>query len=190
MLQSTLVKTGTGQGLVCCVGGNTQAGKAAKALSIANDVTPLQTKLACIADQIGTVGFYAAILTFTALCFRHAITVYTQSLPLVSMDTFSKLIDYFIVAVTIIVVAVPEGLPLAVTISLAFSVSKMFKEHNLVRKLHASETMGGANEICSDKTRTLTLNTMTVQALYAGRQIFVGESNKDLKRTKFGQTLA
>jgi P-type E1-E2 ATPase len=106
------------------------------------------------------------------------------------MDTFSKLIDYFIVAVTIIVVAVPEGLPLAVTISLAFSVSKMFKEHNLVRKLHASETMGGANEICSDKTGTLTLNRMTVQALYAGRQIFVGESNKDLKRTKFGQTLA
>ena len=190
MLHSTLVKTGTGQGLVCCVGGNTQAGKAAKALSIANDITPLQAKLERIADQIGTVGFYAAVLTFTALCARHAIAIYAHGLPFVSMDTLSNLIDFFIVGVTIVVVAVPEGLPLAVTISLAFSVSKMFQEHNLVRKLHASETMGGANEICSDKTGTLTLNRMTVQALYAGQQVFVGESNKDLKNTKCGQTVA
>ena len=67
-----------------------------------------------------------------------------------------QILNYFIIAVTIIVVAVPEGLPLAVTISLAYSVSKMFEDNNLVRRLHASETMGGANEICSDKTGTLT----------------------------------
>lgn len=66
------------------------------------------------------------------------------------------ILNAFIIAVTVIVVAVPEGLPLAVTISLAFSVSKMFKENNLVRRLHASETMGGANEMCTDKTGTLT----------------------------------
>ena len=66
------------------------------------------------------------------------------------------IISAFILAVTIVVVAIPEGLPLAVTISLAFSVSKMLKENNLVRKLHASETMGGANEMCTDKTGTLT----------------------------------
>ena len=75
-------------------------------------------------------------------------------------------LNAFIIAVTVIVVAVPEGLPLAVTLSLAFSVSQMFKENNLVRKLHASETMGGANEICTDKTGTLTQNRMTVQGLF------------------------
>ena len=75
-------------------------------------------------------------------------------------------LNAFIIAVTVIVVAVPEGLPLAVTLSLAFSVSQMFKENNLVRKLHASETMGGANEICTDKTETFTQNRMTVQRLF------------------------
>jgi P-type E1-E2 ATPase len=78
------------------------------------------------------------------------------------MDSVMFILNAFIIAITVIVVAVPEGLPLAVTISLAFSVSKMFKENNLVRKLHASETMGGADEICSDKTGTLTQNKMTV----------------------------
>lgn len=72
-----------------------------------------------------------------------------------------------IVAITIVVVAVPEGLPLAVTISLAYSVNQMRKEHNLVRKLEAAETMGGANEILTDKTGTLTQNRMTVVQLYS-----------------------
>lgn len=75
-----------------------------------------------------------------------------------SFKTLEHLIDYLIIAITVIVVAVPEGLPLAVTISLAFSVMKMKEENNLVRKLEASETMGGASEICTDKTGTLTKN--------------------------------
>ncbi len=73
-----------------------------------------------------------------------------------------------------IVVAVPEGLPLAVTISLAYSVMQMKKENNLVRRLDASETMGGANEICTDKTGTLTKNQMTVQQIYIDKQIYSG----------------
>lgn len=77
-----------------------------------------------------------------------------------------------IISITIIVVAVPEGLPLAVTISLAFSVMKMKDEKNLVRKLHASETMGGANEICTDKTGTLTKNQMTVREFYLMETVF------------------
>ncbi len=76
------------------------------------------------------------------------------------------MINFVIIAITVIVVAVPEGLPLAVTISLAFSVMKMKEENNLVRKLEASETMGGANEICTDKTGTLTKNQMSVKQLY------------------------
>lgn len=73
-------------------------------------------------------------------------------------NSFDEIIKIIITAITIIVVAVPEGLPLAVTLSFAFSVMKMKKENNLVRKLESSETMGGANEICSDKTGTLTKN--------------------------------
>ena len=76
------------------------------------------------------------------------------------------MLDAFIIGLTVVVVAVPEGLPLAVTISLAFSVGAMAKEHNLVKKLHASETMGNAQEICTDKTGTLTQNRMTVMEAY------------------------
>lgn len=78
------------------------------------------------------------------------------------MNTLNGILNAFILGVTIIVVAIPEGLPLAVTISLAYSVGKMFEDKNLVRHLHASETMGGANEICTDKTGTLTMNKMSV----------------------------
>lgn len=85
---------------------------------------------------------------------------------LISMKTVDNLVKYIIISITIIVVAVPEGLPLAVTISLAFSVMKMKKENNLVRKLEASETMGGASEICTDKTGTLTKNQMTVMEYF------------------------
>ena len=76
-----------------------------------------------------------------------------------------------IIAITIVVVAVPEGLPLAVTLSLAYSVNQMRKENNLVRRLEAAETMGGANEICTDKTGTLTQNRMTIVEFYAENQM-------------------
>lgn len=82
------------------------------------------------------------------------------------VETVTNLVEYFIIAVTVIVVAVPEGLPLAVTIALAYSVGKMKDEKNLVRVLATCETMGGANNICSDKTGTLTKNDMTVNSLW------------------------
>lgn len=91
-----------------------------------------------------------------------------------SVDTLKKVIEFVIIAITVIVVAVPEGLPLAVTISLAFSVMKMKEENNLVRKLEASETMGGANEICTDKTGTLTKNQMTVKEIYFLDTVYTG----------------
>ena len=82
------------------------------------------------------------------------------------------MVDAFIIAVSIIVVAVPEGLPLAVTIALAYSVGKMKEENNLVRYLQACETMGGANNICSDKTGTLTKNIMSVTRLFMKEKIY------------------
>jgi P-type E1-E2 ATPase len=77
-------------------------------------------------------------------------------------------LDAFLIAITVLVVAIPEGLPLAVTLALAFSVNKMMEDQNLVRRLHACETMGGANIICSDKTGTLTKNEMEATNLWNG----------------------
>lgn len=88
----------------------------------------------------------------------------------ISSQTLHEIIDYFIIAVSIVVVAVPEGLPLSVTIALAYSVGKMKEENNLVRYLQACETMGGADNICSDKTGTLTKNLMTVTRIYVEQQ--------------------
>jgi magnesium-transporting ATPase (P-type) len=92
--------------------------------------------------------------------------------------TTDEIIKSFITGITVIVIAVPEGLPLAVTLSFAFSVMKMKKENNLVRRLESSETMGGANEICTDKTGTLTKNQMTVREFYTADQVFSGRPAK------------
>lgn len=94
-----------------------------------------------------------------------------------------EILNYFILAITVIVVAIPEGLPLAVTLSLAFSVKKMLNDQNLVRKMEACETMGGANNICSDKTGTLTMNKMTLTTLWNGSLRKIDIHNKDLKLT-------
>lgn len=138
-------------------------------MNIEEEETPLQGKLATIANQIGGLGVAIAILTFVIVTGKLVLLTYFSSDPnatLWSVDTVNKVVSYLILSITVVVVAVPEGLPLAVTISLAFSVSKMRKENNLVRRLDASETMGGANEICTDKTGTLTKNQMTVQQVY------------------------
>lgn len=175
LLGNTLVESGQGIAMVCAVGVNTRSGMAEEKLNIEEDITPLQGKLETIANQIGKAGVYVAILTFIAMSVNYAIATYLDSSKtLVSMTSLNKAVDFIIIAITIIVVSVPEGLPLAVTISLAFSVRKMRKEENLVRKLHASETMGGANEICTDKTGTLTMNQMTVKEFYTLDEVYAG----------------
>jgi P-type E1-E2 ATPase len=97
-----------------------------------------------------------AVFTFLVLIGRLVYNVVQSGSYFWDKQNVAVIMDSLILALSIIVCAVPEGLPLAVTIALAYSVKKMFEEHNLVRKLHASETMGGANEICTDKTGTLT----------------------------------
>lgn len=142
-------------------------------LSIEEEETPLQTKLETIANEIGRLGVYVAVLTFVVMTIKLIITTALGDEGF-TIDILSDIVDYVIISITIIVVAVPEGLPLAVTIALAFSVQKMKIENNLVRKLHASETMGGADQICTDKTGTLTQNKMTVQEVYSQEQIYAG----------------
>ena len=175
LLGNTLIVSGQGLAIVCAVGVNTRSGMAESKLNIEEEITPLQGKLETIANTIGKAGVYVAILTFIAMCINMAIKTATdEHKELLSVDSLNKVVDFIIIAITVIVVSVPEGLPLAVTISLAFSVMKMKKENNLVRKLDASETMGGANEICTDKTGTLTKNQMSVKELYTLDNVFVG----------------
>lgn len=121
-----------------------------------DDQTPLQLKLNDLADDIGRIGTTVAIGVFCAMTIHLIIERIYLSETVFDISLINHLVEYFIIAVTVIVVAVPEGLPLAVTIALAYSVGKMKDENNLVRFLSACETMGGANNICSDKTGTLT----------------------------------
>jgi magnesium-transporting ATPase (P-type) len=159
LIGNTLVESGQGIAIICAVGVNTRSGMAEEKLNIEEEITPLQAKLETIANEIGRAGVYVSILTFLAMTINLVVSIsLDDNRVLASVETVNKLVDFIIIAITVIVVSVPEGLPLAVTISLAFSVMKMKKENNLVRKLDASETMGGANEICTDKTGTLTKN--------------------------------
>ncbi len=178
MLAKTLIISGQGIAMVCAVGANTQSGQAEEKLTIEEEATPLQLKLETIANEIGKIGVYVSILTFIANTVNLVIrTMSEQDSQLVSMDTVNELVNFLIISVSLIIAAVPEGLPLAVTISLAFSVMQMKKENNLVRQLSASETMGGAHEICTDKTGTLTLNKMTVKQVYVNNDIVDAEPN-------------
>jgi Ca2+ transporting ATPase len=121
--------------------------------------------LEIIAADIGKLGVFVALLTIVSLMIHLLIVSFALGEGW-STSSWSEVITIFIIGITIVVVAVPEGLPLAVTISLAFSVNKMRQEKNLVRHLHACESMGCCNEICSDKTGTITQNVMHVTQLY------------------------
>uniref|UniRef100_A0A8C6KEX4 Calcium-transporting ATPase n=1 Tax=Nothobranchius furzeri TaxID=105023 RepID=A0A8C6KEX4_NOTFU len=134
----------------------------------------LQGKLTKLAVQIGKAGLVASAITVIILVVRFVIdTFWVQNLPWIKECTpvyIQFFVKFFIIGVTVLVVAVPEGLPLAVTISLAYSVKKMMNDNNLVRHLDACETMGNATAICSDKTGTLTMNRMTVVQAYIGEK--------------------
>ena len=164
--------------MVLAVGNNTNQGKAGLSMNIESDQTPLQKKLDRIAEGIGLLGMAVAILTFIAIVISTLIITFKDDEKEFDMSFVTAICNGLVIAITVVVVAVPEGLPLAVTISLAYSVGKMYEENNLVRKLHSSETMGNANEICSDKTGTLTQNKMTVMSLYAEDRIIDGETNQ------------
>lgn len=171
LLSGCLVQEGDAKMMVVAVGMHSQWGKLIAASQDEAPETPLQTKLDTLAKQISKAGFAFAMATLGVLIISWIIRLATSG-GFSDFDTarLSDLVDYVMIAVTIIAVAVPEGLPLAVTISLAYSMRKMMFDNNLVRHLSACETMGGATNICSDKTGTLTENRMTcVKAWIAGK---------------------
>jgi len=164
---SCLVTHGSGRMLVTAVGATSKHGEIMAKLTEEDEETPLQEKLDDIAKLIGYAGMAAAGLTFLALVVKFFIAG-KQSDP----ANFAEWVSYFILAITILVMAVPEGLPLAVTISLAYSMKKMIKDQCLVRKLQACETMGSVSNITSDKTGTLTKNQMTVVRMRVGDSLY------------------
>ena len=159
VMRGTTVVDGHGIMIVDQVGDNTGYGKVYEGSQIDNNVqTPLQIQLAGLAKIISKAGYTIAGLTFFGLVIK--LFINTPDLPL--MDMVGEILNIFMIAVTLIVVSVPEGLPMSVTLSLALSMNRMLKTNNLVRKMHACETMGATTVICTDKTGTLTQNQMQI----------------------------
>ena len=168
IVSGSKVLEGVGSYLVTSVGVNSSYGKILMAMRVDMAPTPLQVKLDGLAGAIAQLGTAAAALLFFVLLFRFVAGL--SSNPLSPSEKASEFMDILIVAVTVIVVAVPEGLPLAVTLALAFATTRMVKLNNLVRILKSCEVMGNATTVCSDKTGTLTTNVMTVvTGTFAGR---------------------
>ncbi|KAF4042137.1 Cation transporting ATPase C-terminal domain [Phytophthora infestans] len=158
LLSSCLVASGRGECLVIAVGSESRWGKIKSKLVCEQKATPLMEKLEEMAKHIGYVGMGFSIATMVAMIIIYA----TSDDKKLEYSWPSYILHTFLIGVTIIVVAIPEGLPLAVTISLSYSTKKMLRDNNLIRVLAACETMGNVTSICSDKTGTLTENKMTV----------------------------
>jgi Ca2+ transporting ATPase len=185
IFSGTEIKHGVGSYLVLCVGKNSVAGQIKETIkqSQEDSKTPLENKLDDIAGDIGKFGLAAAIVTLVALFIRFGV-IYSQKINAYNEwhalnpndptadekhpknSIAHQVLSIILLCVAIVVVAIPEGLPLAVTLSLSFSIKKMNDEKNLVRTMHACETMGNANYICTDKTGTLTTNIMSVSKLF------------------------
>ncbi|KAL9546507.1 hypothetical protein MBANPS3_006634 [Mucor bainieri] len=150
--------------LVTGVGVNSYYGRTMMALRTDNETTPLQEKLNGLASMIAKMGSAAGLIMLIVLLIRYFVNWKYDGIPSVPTEIVQQVMGILIVVVTIVVVAVPEGLPLAVTLALAYATQRMLKDNNLVRVLAACETMGNATTVCSDKTGTLTQNKMTIVA--------------------------
>lgn len=162
ILRSSMVMSGRGVAIVTAVGDQTEIGKVSQQATTQTNVkTPLNVQLEKLAKLISKIGSAVAILTFVIFMVHNVLTN-----PIWQTNNYFAMTEvvlhYFMFSVTILVIAVPEGLPMAITLALALNMRRMLKANNLVRKLHAAETMGAITVICTDKTGTLTQNKMTV----------------------------
>ncbi|KND04245.1 calcium-translocating P-type ATPase, PMCA-type [Spizellomyces punctatus DAOM BR117] len=200
MFSGCQVSEGSGVMLVTGVGPRSSGGQIQELLNEAqSEETVLQVKLKQVAVLIGKIGVASGILTFLGLLIRWAIA-WAQHQPPAgrhaclstgdseTLARIQAIAEDFVIGITVVVVAVPEGLPLAVTISLAFSMFKMIKDNCFVRHLDASETMGEATCICTDKTGTLTENRMTVVKALVGDQVHYGEGSGEEQFQPFSAT--
>ena len=171
LLSGTKVTEGVGKMIAIAVGPNSFHGKTLLSLQVKSSETPLEIKLDNLAESIAKLGAAVALLMLISLIIKFVVEHSIKGNFPDASGILAKIVNIFIQAITIVVVAVPEGLPMAVTLALAFATTRMLKDNNLVRVLSACETMGNATTICSDKTGTLTENKMTVvQGELVGRK--------------------
>ena len=173
ILSGAKVSEGVGSFMVTATGVHSSYGKTMMSLREDSEVTPLQNKLNVLATYIAKLGGAAALLLFVVLFIEFLVGL--KGSGATPAEKGQNFLNILIVAITVIVVAVPEGLPLAVTLALAFATTRMLKDNNLVRLLRSCETMGNATTICSDKTGTLTQNKMTVVAGSLGTALRFGD---------------
>ncbi|KAL6450589.1 PMC1 Calcium-transporting ATPase 2 [Candida maltosa Xu316] len=164
LISGAKVLSGLGNAVITAVGQHSIHGRTMMSLNHEAETTPMQIRLDNLAEGISKYGFLAAIVLFVVLFIRFCVEIAPNGAlhEAPSTDKGKRFIDIIITAVTIVVVAIPEGLPLAVTLALAFATTRMAQNGNLVRVLKSCETMGGATAICSDKTGTLTENKMRI----------------------------
>ena len=168
----TLVSYGRGRGVITSTGMHTQLGLIATMLqSVETEVTPLQRRLDQLGKSLSVVALFLVAIVFIVALFNYTNTQELFVRPLGYLQEYaSEITDVFIIAISLAIAAVPEGLPAVVTISLALGMREMIKRHALIRKLSSVETLGSATVICSDKTGTLTQNEMTVTRMWVDRQ--------------------
>ena len=192
ILRSTMVMNGRGTAIVTRVGDSTEIGKVAtEATEATQTKTPLNLQLDKLAKLISKVGTGVSIAAFV-IFLGHDILTNSLWHTTDYLSMLQVVLNYFMMAVTLIVMAVPEGLPMAVTLALALNMRRMLKFNNLVRKLHASETMGAVTVICTDKTGTLTQNRMTVHdiQLVEGDRLVKAEEATTATKARFAEAVA
>eukprot|EP01111_Echinosteliopsis_oligospora_P001389 TRINITY_DN1211_c0_g1_i1.p1 TRINITY_DN1211_c0_g1~~TRINITY_DN1211_c0_g1_i1.p1 ORF type:complete len:1070 (+),score=352.31 TRINITY_DN1211_c0_g1_i1:121-3330(+) len=190
LISGSQIMEGVGRGLVCAVGENSFNGRIAMGMKREEVDTPLQERLEVLATNIGKFGLIAAALLLLIAIPKYLIEEHLKGnigSPEFKKEAGTTIVRIVISAITIVVVAVPEGLPLAVTIALAYGTIKMLADNNLVRHLAACETMGSATNICSDKTGTLTQNVMTVvTGSFGGRVVSqITDKTRDMFPTQY-----
>ncbi|EEB06354.2 vacuolar calcium transporting P-type ATPase P2 type [Schizosaccharomyces japonicus yFS275] len=178
LISGSTVLEGGGKYIITAVGVNSFSGSTMMAVREEGQATPLQIRLSRVADTIAKLGGGASMLLFFALIIEFLVRLRNNHDS--SKSKGQEFMQILIVSITLLVVAVPEGLPLAVTLALAFATNRMQKDNNLVRHLQACETMGTATNICSDKTGTLTQNKMTVVAGGFGTSVRFFNNNTDV----------
>lgn len=175
LLSRSLVVSGSGRAVVCSVGKYTRFSQQfpEEDLPEEQNLTPLQERLEKLAGIFGKFGYFAGMIVFlTMTVFLIIYNMVTDTGEWLTIATLMKILQMFTIAIAIVIVAVPEGLPLAVSIAMAFSVDEMKRDNLLVKKQEACETLGYIKEICTGKTATLTKNDMSVKQFYTVQRTF------------------
>jgi Ca2+ transporting ATPase len=189
LLARSLVLTGSGRAVVAAVGKQTRINGKMEQEELQQDETPtpLQERLEKMVSVLSKIGYICGFAIFFGMTLWLVCRImFSEDAQMLSMDTLMKILRIFTITVAVSMVAVPEGLPLAISISMAFSIDVMKKDNLLVKKMEACESLGQIREICTGKTATLTENKMTVNRFYAAQRTIVADNSHSLESLNEG----